>query len=171
MDTKPSEVSSTEINVCHWRSNSPKASIKVCIFFSNFPWFFIFPKKCCTGLSVETTCNSNQSPSNFKIFTLFVISNFFVKPYKKKSFNFPWCRCFWQTVLIWVKIAICSETWIDFWLFYLLHNENIISTSVSEAVEKIPADEKDYRKCSFIVYFAQPQELPKSRPTYRQQYK
>ena len=49
----------------------------------------------------------------------------------------------------------------------MLHNDNIISTSVSEAVEKIPADEKDYRKCSFIVYLAQPQELP----TYRQQYK
>ena len=29
--------------------------------------------------------------------------------------------------------------------------DNIISTSVSEAVMKIPADEKDYRKCSFIV--------------------
>ena len=55
------------------------------------------------------------------------------------------------------------------WLFYMLHND-IISTSASEAVEKIPADEKDYRKCSFIAYFAQPQELPKSRPTYRQQY-
>ena len=53
----------------------------------------------------------------------------------------------------------------------MLDNDNIISTSVSEAVKKIPTDEKDYRKCSFIVYFAQPQELPKSRPTYRQQYK
>ena len=41
----------------------------------------------------------------------------------------------------------------------MLHNDNIISTSVSEAVEKIPTDEKDYRKCSFIVYFAQPQQL------------
>ena len=128
-------------------------------FLGNFPSFFIFPKKCCTGLSVETTCNSNQSPSNFKIFTFFVISIFFLKPYKKKSFYFRRCRCFCQTVLIWVKIAICSETWIDFWLFYLLHNENIISTSVSEAVEKIPTDEKDYRKCSFIAYFAQSQQL------------
>ena len=42
---------------------------------------------------------------------------------------------------------------------YLLHNENIISISVSEAVEKIPTDKKDYRKCSFIVYFAQSQQL------------
>ena len=36
----------------------------------------------------------------------------------------------------------------------MLDNDNIISTSVSEAAEKIPTDEKDYRKCSFIVYFA-----------------
>ena len=27
-----------------------------------------------------------------------------------------------------------------------------ISTSVSEAVEKIPTDEKDYRKCSFMCF-------------------
>ena len=41
----------------------------------------------------------------------------------------------------------------------MLDKDNVISTSVSEAVEKIPTDEKDYRKCSFIVYFAQPQQL------------
>ena len=41
----------------------------------------------------------------------------------------------------------------------MLDKDNIISTSISEAVEKIPTDEKDYRKCSFIVYFAQPQQL------------
>ena len=41
----------------------------------------------------------------------------------------------------------------------MLDNDNIISTSVSEAVKKIPTDEKDYRKCSFIVYFAQSQQL------------
>ena len=41
----------------------------------------------------------------------------------------------------------------------MLDKVSIISTSVSEAVEKIPTDEKDYRKCSFIVYFAQPQQL------------
>ena len=40
----------------------------------------------------------------------------------------------------------------------MLDNDNII-TSVSEAVEKIPTDEKDYRKCSFIGYFAQSQQL------------
>ena len=31
-----------------------------------------------------------------------------------------------------------------------VNNDNKISTSVSEAVEKIPTDEKDYRKCSFM---------------------
>ena len=41
----------------------------------------------------------------------------------------------------------------------MLDKDNIISTSVSEAVEKIPTDEKDYRKCSFIIYFAQSQQL------------
>ena len=30
----------------------------------------------------------------------------------------------------------------------MLDNDNVISASVSEAVEKIPTDEKDYRKCS-----------------------
>ena len=34
----------------------------------------------------------------------------------------------------------------------MLDNENITSTSVSEAVEKIPTDEKDYRKCSFMCF-------------------
>ena len=48
---------------------------------------------------------------------------------------------------------IASASW--FWyhknynrLFYMLDNDNVISASVSEAVEKIPTDEKDYRKCS-----------------------
>ena len=34
----------------------------------------------------------------------------------------------------------------------MLDNDNIISTSVSDAVEKIPTDEKDYRKCSFTCF-------------------
>ena len=34
---------------------------------------------------------------------------------------------------------------------YVLDNYNI-STSVSEAVEKIPTDEEDYRKCSFMCF-------------------
>ena len=45
----------------------------------------------------------------------------------------------------------------------MLDNGNIIRR-VSEAVERIPTDEKDYRKCSFMVFcFAQPQHT-KSRP-------
>ena len=32
----------------------------------------------------------------------------------------------------------------------MLHNDNIISACVSEGVEKITTDEKDYRKCSFM---------------------
>ena len=34
----------------------------------------------------------------------------------------------------------------------MLNKDNIISTSVSEAVEKIPTDEKDYCKCSFMYF-------------------
>ena len=34
----------------------------------------------------------------------------------------------------------------------MLDKDNILSTSVSEAVEKIPTDEKDYHKCSFMCF-------------------
>ena len=34
----------------------------------------------------------------------------------------------------------------------MLDNDNTISTSVSEVAEKIPTDEKDYRKCSFMFF-------------------
>ena len=34
----------------------------------------------------------------------------------------------------------------------MLEKDNIISTSVSEAVEKIPTNEKDHHKCSFICF-------------------
>ena len=34
----------------------------------------------------------------------------------------------------------------------MLHNDNIIRTSVLEAVEKILTDVKDYRKCTFICF-------------------
>ena len=34
----------------------------------------------------------------------------------------------------------------------MLDKDNIVSTSVSEAVEKISTDEKDYRKCSFMCF-------------------
>ena len=38
------------------------------------------------------------------------------------------------------------------WLFCMLHNDDIISTSVSETVEKIPTDGKDDRNCSFMCF-------------------
>ena len=34
----------------------------------------------------------------------------------------------------------------------MLDNDNTMSASVSEAVEKILADEKDYRKCSLMCF-------------------
>ena len=34
----------------------------------------------------------------------------------------------------------------------MLDKDNIISKSNSEAVEEIPTDEKDYRKCSFMCF-------------------
>ena len=34
----------------------------------------------------------------------------------------------------------------------MLHRNNLISTIVSEAVENIPTDEKNYRKCSFTYF-------------------
>ena len=48
----------------------------------------------------------------------------------------------------------------------------MLSTSVSEAVEKIPSDEKDYRKCTplcVLLYTATAykEQLCTARPTYR----
>ena len=34
----------------------------------------------------------------------------------------------------------------------MLDKDNVISTSVSEAVEKIPTGEKNYHKCSFMSF-------------------
>ena len=34
----------------------------------------------------------------------------------------------------------------------MLDNNNKISASVSDAVEKTPTDERDYRKCSFVCF-------------------
>ena len=34
----------------------------------------------------------------------------------------------------------------------MLDKDNVIITSISEAVAKIPKDEKDYRRCSFIRF-------------------
>ena len=48
----------------------------------------------------------------------------------------------------------------------MLDNENITSTSGSEAVQKIPAEEKGYGiMVLYVFYFAEPQHT-KSRPTY-----
>ena len=42
----------------------------------------------------------------------------------------------------------------------MLHNDNVINTSVSEAVQKIPADEKKLSQMLlYVFYFAQPQLL------------
>ena len=46
----------------------------------------------------------------------------------------------------------------------MLHNDNIISTSVSEAVEKIPADEKDYRNAPLCALLCTVTRVTKSRP-------
>ena len=67
--------------------------------------------------------------------------------------------CSWIFILTWnfrggwgdsastfFKIASASWFWCSQnynWLFYMLDKDNIISKSVSEAVEKIPTDEKD----------------------------
>ena len=55
----------------------------------------------------------------------------------------------------------------------MLAKHNIISTSVSETVEKIPTDEKDYRKCFFTCFTAYKEadqhianiEIPSCLPT------
>ena len=48
----------------------------------------------------------------------------------------------------------------------MLDKYNITSASVSEAVEKIPTDEKDYRKCSFTCLLCTATAIAKSGPTY-----
>ena len=50
------------------------------------------------------------------------------------------------------KIASASCFWCYWNYNWLLDKYNIISTSVSEAVEIIPTDEKNYRKCSFMCF-------------------
>ena len=44
----------------------------------------------------------------------------------------------------------------------MLDKYNIISNSVSEAVEKIPKDEKDFRKCSFMRFTLCSQSIPRA---------
>ena len=48
----------------------------------------------------------------------------------------------------------------------MLDKDNIKSTGVPEAVEKIPTDEKDYRKCSFMCLLCTATAVTKSGPTY-----
>ena len=45
---------------------------------------------------------------------------------------------------------------------YMLDNDNIISTSVSGAVEKIATEEKGYRKHSFICFTLHGHNMPRA---------
>ena len=44
----------------------------------------------------------------------------------------------------------------------MLDNNNIISTSVSEVVGKIPADDKNYRKYSFLCFTLYSHSIPRA---------
>ena len=44
----------------------------------------------------------------------------------------------------------------------MLDNDNIISTSVSDAVEKIPTDERLSQMLLYVFYFVQSQQLQRS---------
>ena len=46
----------------------------------------------------------------------------------------------------------------------MLVKDVITSTSVSEAVEKIPANEKDYRKCSFMCFTLYSHSIQRAGP-------
>ena len=48
----------------------------------------------------------------------------------------------------------------------MLDKVNTISTSVSEAVEKIATDEKDYRKCSFTCFTSHNHSIERADQTY-----
>ena len=53
----------------------------------------------------------------------------------------------------------------------MLDKDSIISASVSEAVEKIPTNEKDYRKCTFMCFTLYSHRIQRTtlyshRPTY-----
>ena len=49
----------------------------------------------------------------------------------------------------------------------MLDKDNNIRTSVSEAVEKILTDEKDYRKCSFMRFTLDSYSMQRAdHPTY-----
>ena len=46
--------------------------------------------------------------------------------------------------------------------FHMLDKYNIISTSVSEVVENIPTNEKDYHKCSFTCFALRSHSIQKA---------
>ena len=48
----------------------------------------------------------------------------------------------------------------------MLDKDDTISTSVLEAVEKIPPDEKDYRKCSFMCFTLHSHSIERADQTY-----
>ena len=37
------------------------------------------------------------------------------------------------------------------WLLDMFNNDNIMTVKVSEVLQKVPTDEKDYHKCSLCV--------------------
>ena len=54
---------------------------------------------------------------------------------------------------------------------YMLDKDSIINASVSEAVKKIPTNEKDYRKCTFMCFTLYNHRIQRTtlyshRPTY-----
>ena len=53
----------------------------------------------------------------------------------------------------------------------MLDKDDIISTSASEAVEKIPADEKDYRKCSFMCFTLHNHSIQRADQHHRRYFK
>ena len=48
----------------------------------------------------------------------------------------------------------------------MLDKDKTISTSVSEAVKKIPTDEKDYCKCSFMCFTLHSHSIQRVDQTY-----
>ena len=117
----------------------------------------------------------------------FVVYNFYHSSKKQKDSLEIRDVFSWILILIWnfgggpsdstsafFKIASASCFWCYEnynWLFYMLDKDNIIGKSVSEAVDKIPTDEKDYRKCTFTWFTLYRHSIQRAtlrsyRPTY-----
>ena len=129
--------------------------------------------KKCTGIIFKTLWKSRTNSSNLRC-------NYNHRHKTRKESLEPWAVFSW--ILIWTwnfggdwsdsastffKIASASWFWCYSnynWLFYMLDNDNIISTSVSEAVQKIPTDEKDCKRSFVLLCTAT--AVTKSRPTY-----